>query len=165
MLLIASSFTLSPGNTHMSCSREIFTSHWNSWSWLAHLYVLYTPARDNLSLSRNSFASSCYVSEDNIRLEKVILSGLSSRCVSRGDLPSCFTFVVICLANSAEQTENQAKETPSQTLRPNPHRTRDRMRAQIGMFFLWCCLWAVWTPPFTSIGPICLCPASCVDWA
>ena len=29
-------------------------------------------------------------------------------------------------------------------------------RAQIGMFFLWCCLHAVWTPPFTSTGPICL---------
>ncbi len=39
-------------------------------------------------------------------------------------------------------------------IRPNPHRTRDAM--QIRMFFLWCCLRAVWTPPFTSTGPICL---------
>ncbi len=37
--------------------------------------------------------------------------------------------------------------------------------AQIQTFFLWCCLRAVWTPPFTSTGPICLRPASCVDWA
>ncbi len=29
-------------------------------------------------------------------------------------------------------------------------------RAQIGTLFLWCCLCAVWTPPFTSTGPICL---------
>ncbi len=28
---------------------------------------------------------------------------------------------------------------------------------------LWCCLGAVWTLPFTSIGSICF--ASCVDWA
>ena len=39
---------------------------------------------------------------------------------------------------------------------PNPHRTPDAMRMQIGTFFLWCCLCAVWTPPFTLIGPICL---------
>ncbi len=40
-------------------------------------------------------------------------------------------------------------------LRTNPHRTRDAMGVQIQMFFLWCCLRAVWTPPFTSTGPIC----------
>ena len=40
--------------------------------------------------------------------------------------------------------------------RPNPHRTRDATCAQIGTFFLWCCLLAVWTPLFTSTGPICL---------
>ncbi len=39
-------------------------------------------------------------------------------------------------------------------LRPNPHRTRDATLAQIRTFFLWCCLHAVWTPPFTSTGPI-----------
>ena len=31
-----------------------------------------------------------------------------------------------------------------------------RTRVQIRTFFLWCCLRAVWTPIFTSIGPICL---------
>ncbi len=55
---------------------------------------------------------------------------------------------------------------------PNPHRphshwTRDATRTQIGMFFLWCCLRAVWTLPFTSIGSISFARrhASCVDWA
>ncbi len=54
---------------------------------------------------------------------------------------------------------------PHPVIRPNPHRTRDVTCAQIGMFFLWCCLCAVWTLPFTSTGPICLrcaCVASCV---
>ncbi len=37
-----------------------------------------------------------------------------------------------------------------------PIHTECGTRTQIGMFFLWCCLHAVWTPPFTSIGPICL---------
>ena len=37
-------------------------------------------------------------------------------------------------------------------LGPNPHRTRDVRRAQIQMFFLWCCLRAVWTPPFACIA-------------
>ncbi len=39
---------------------------------------------------------------------------------------------------------------------PNPRRMRDATRTQIQMFFLWCWLLAVWTPPFTSTGPICL---------
>ena len=40
---------------------------------------------------------------------------------------------------------------------------RDATRAQIGTFFLWCCLRAVWTPLFTSTSPICLhCLARCV---
>ncbi len=38
------------------------------------------------------------------------------------------------------------------SLRPNSRRTR----TQIGMFFLWCCLRAVWTLPLTTTGPICL---------
>ncbi len=33
------------------------------------------------------------------------------------------------------------------------HLLRDATRMQIQMFFLWCCLRAVWTPPFTSTGP------------
>ncbi len=45
--------------------------------------------------------------------------------------------------------------TSPDTLGPNAHRLRDATRAQIGTFFLWCCLHAVWTPPFTSTGPIC----------
>ena len=45
----------------------------------------------------------------------------------------------------------------SSLLWPNPHRTRDATQAQIGTFFLWCYLHAVWTPPLTSTGPICLC--------
>ncbi len=30
------------------------------------------------------------------------------------------------------------------------------LRTQIGTFFLWCCLRAVWTLPLTTTGPICL---------
>ena len=52
--------------------------------------------------------------------------------------------------------------------RPEAQSTQDA-RAQIRMQTLWCCLRAVWTPPFTSTGPICLRCAcsSCVDeaWA
>ena len=58
---------------------------------------------------------------------------------------STFTFV----------PENLRSGLISSFLWPNPHRTRDATHAQIGMFFLWCCLRAVWTPPFTSTGPIC----------
>ncbi len=46
--------------------------------------------------------------------------------------------------------------TKLETLGPNAHRTQDATGMQIRMFFLWCCLCAVWTPPFTSTGPICL---------
>ncbi len=49
------------------------------------------------------------------------------------------------------------------------HTGRGTRRSSNSKFFLWCCLCSVWTPPFTSTGPICLhCasrPASCVDWA
>ena len=41
-------------------------------------------------------------------------------------------------------------------LRPNPHRTQDVTHTHIWTFFLWCCLCAVWTLPFTSTGLICL---------
>ncbi len=41
-------------------------------------------------------------------------------------------------------------------LRPNSHWTRHATRTQIGMFFLSCCLRAVWTLPMMKIGPICL---------
>ncbi len=44
--------------------------------------------------------------------------------------------------------------------RPNPHRTRDATHTQIKIFFLWCCLPAVWTPPFTSTGRVALRVAS-----
>ena len=47
-------------------------------------------------------------------------------------------------------------ESPK-SMRANPHRTRRIPRTQIGMFFLWYCLRAVWTPLFTSTGPICWC--------
>ncbi len=40
-------------------------------------------------------------------------------------------------------------------LKPNPHRMPDVTCVQIGTFFLWYCLRAVWIPPFTSTGPIC----------
>ncbi len=40
--------------------------------------------------------------------------------------------------------------------KPNSHRTRDATPTQIGTFFLWCCLRAVWTLPLTTTGPICL---------
>ena len=46
-------------------------------------------------------------------------------------------------------------------LRPNPHRTLDAMHVQIHPFFLWCWLRAVWIPPFTSTGPICLHRIAC----
>ena len=45
-------------------------------------------------------------------------------------------------------------------LGPNLHRTHDVMCAQIGMFFLWSCLCAVWILPLTTTGPICF--ASCI---
>ncbi len=50
-------------------------------------------------------------------------------------------------------------------LRLNSHRTCDAMRMQTRMFFLWCCLQAVWTLPLTTTGPICwlYACASCVN--
>ena len=40
-------------------------------------------------------------------------------------------------------------------IRPNSHRTRDATHTQIGTFFLWSCLRAVWTLPLMTTGPIC----------
>ncbi len=39
---------------------------------------------------------------------------------------------------------------------PNSHKMRHPRHTQIGTFFLWCCLRAVWTLPLTTTGPICL---------
>ena len=55
----------------------------------------------------------------------------------------------------AKGTGNQV-EVIANEVRPNSHRTRDATRTQIGTFFLWCCLPAVWTLPLTITGPICL---------
>ncbi len=55
---------------------------------------------------------------------------------------------------------SQAKPLTSMTgcitvPRRNSHRTCHATRRQIRMFFLWCCLHAVWTLPLMIIGPIC----------
>ena len=63
---------------------------------------------------------------------------------SSGTTLDCF----FCVGHIA----SKKKTDKGQGQRPNPHRMQDTMRAQIGTFFLWCCLHAVWTPPFTSTG-------------
>ncbi len=42
--------------------------------------------------------------------------------------------------------------TPISTERASSHRTRKQLCRQI--LWCWCCLWAVWTFPFTTVGPI-----------
>ena len=61
-----------------------------------------------------------------------------------------FSVPVFCLKILSLQFLHETK------LRLNLHRTRDVTRTQIGTFFLWCCLRAVWTLPLTITGPICL---------
>ncbi len=53
-------------------------------------------------------------------------------------------------------TQEPPGPSQNRTIVGPTHRTRDATHSQIQKFSLWCCLHAVWTPPFTSTGPISL---------